>query len=156
MTTTKKENGFTLIELLIVVIVIGLLSGVLISIIDPVRSQGQARDSVRYNNIKNISEGIESFRQVEGYYPATADPTTSTSLLRTVYLKNWPVGYDNSGNVNEAVWGYRYARPSATGFVIYVPISTTGCYKYQTTWKKVKVCPVAQCNTNVSAMNACN
>jgi len=35
----RKEEGFTLIELLIVVVIIGILAGVLITVINPIRQQ---------------------------------------------------------------------------------------------------------------------
>ena len=86
----KKESGLTLIELLIVVLVIGTLSAVLVSLIDPSASEGRARDGVRLNTVKNLAEGIESYRQIEGAYPANGDPTNASSLLRQTYLKDWP------------------------------------------------------------------
>ena len=66
MLKTLRSNsaGFTLIELLIVISVIAALSVVLVSIVDPVGSQGKARDGVRLSHVKNLAEAIESYRQI--------------------------------------------------------------------------------------------
>jgi len=40
---SAKNSGFTLIELLVVIAIIGILSGILITTIDPVRQQNRSR-----------------------------------------------------------------------------------------------------------------
>lgn len=41
----KNQKGFTLIELLIVIVIIGLLAGVLLTVLNPVQQQNRARDA---------------------------------------------------------------------------------------------------------------
>ena len=89
----KIKKGFTLIELLIVISVIGILTGVLISILNPSLFQGRAFDARRSAVLSDIGTAAESYYAEIGSYP------TSTSLL-TPYLKNssWPVDVPRTGN----------------------------------------------------------
>lgn len=153
----KKANqrGFTLIELLIVVLVISALSAVLVSIINPTGSQGRARDGVRLSTIKNLSEAIESYRQIEGSYPADADPQNPDSLLRSTYIRDWPQPIADDGTVDADNWSYLYAQ-AGQGFVLLSPNAMGGCYKYQTDWRNVKSCPIAECGTDVSLSSECS
>ena len=151
----KDQSGFTLIELLIVIIVIATLSTVLISIIDPAKSQGRARDGVRLNTVSTLAEGIESYRQIEGSYPLNSDPTDPDSLLRTVYIKDWPKPLAGDGTIDPDNWSYRYYQ-AGSGFILFSPNSRGGCYKYQTDWYKLMECPVSECNNTLSSASDCN
>lgn len=42
---SKSQMGFTLIELLIVIVIIGILAGVLLTVLNPVQQQNRARDA---------------------------------------------------------------------------------------------------------------
>lgn len=42
----NSASGFTLIELLIVIVIIGILAGILLTVIDPARQQRKAKESV--------------------------------------------------------------------------------------------------------------
>lgn len=150
-----NSRGFTLIELLVVVSVIIALSAVLINVIDPAATQGKARDGVRVNNVKNLSEAIESYRQVEGSYPANTDPQDANSLLRTTYIRDWPAAVANDGSIDATNWSYRYAL-AGQGFILYSPNAQGGCYKYQTDWRNIMTCPVTECSiTLVSPASSC-
>jgi prepilin-type N-terminal cleavage/methylation domain-containing protein len=150
-----KQKGFTLIELLIVIIVIAALSTVLISIIDPAGSQGRARDGVRLNNVKNLAEGIESYRQIEGSYPLDSDPADPDSLLRTTYIKEWPKPFADDGTLDPVNWSYEYYQ-AGSGFILYTPNSKSTCYKYQTDWYKMMDCPAVECTNNLSSSFDCS
>ena len=156
MLKTLRSNsaGFTLIELLIVISVIAALSVVLVSIVDPVGSQGKARDGVRLSHVKNLAEAIESYRQIEGSYPLDADPQNPASTLRTTYIRTWPSPLANDGTEDPA-WAYIYAQ-AGTGFVLYSPNSRGGCYKYQTDWRNAMNCPIAECSTDISLASDCS
>lgn len=153
----KNQKGFTLIELLIVIIMIGALTGISISVINPTGSRGRARDGIRNKNVKSLAEAIESYKQLEYKYPANGDPLDENSLLRTVYIDKWPEAQADDGSIDEDNWAYEYAQMSGgDGFVLFSPNSTGGCYKYQTDWSKVMNCPKAECSTNESLESACN
>ncbi len=56
--TTNNESSFTLVELLIVIAIIGILSAVVVVIINPSQLLLQARDSRRIEEIANINKAI--------------------------------------------------------------------------------------------------
>lgn len=152
----QKEQGFTLIELLVVIIMIGALTGIGLSIINPTATRGRARDGVRNTNVKSLAEAIESYKQLENEYPANDAPQDENSLLRTVYIKKWPEALANDGAIDEDNWAYVYSQmPSGDGVIIYSPNSTGGCYKYQTDWAKIMECPKTECSTTVSMATDC-
>jgi len=49
---SKAASGFTLIELLIVIVIIGILAGVLITVINPARQQTRARETVLRSTVE--------------------------------------------------------------------------------------------------------
>lgn len=65
----KNEKGFTLIELLIVIVIIGILSGVLIAVIDPTSQQNRARDAGIEAAINKIVLATEGYVSAYGYVP---------------------------------------------------------------------------------------
>jgi len=65
----KSERGFTLIELLIVVGILGILSGVIISVINPEKFRGRARDGVRKNDLAVVKGAIELYYAENNAYP---------------------------------------------------------------------------------------
>ncbi len=48
----QKSSGFTLIELLIVIVIIGILAGVLLTVINPAKQQQKAKESVLRSNVE--------------------------------------------------------------------------------------------------------
>ncbi len=152
----KKRNAFTLIELLVVVSVIGALTGIVLAIINPVRTQGAARDGIRNKSVKSLAEAIVSYRQLEGAYPSDGDPFDENSLLRTVYIDDWPSPVANDGSIDSDNWSYEYAtRNLGDDFVVFSPNANGGCYKYQSDWAQVKDCPLAECDTDISPAGNC-
>ena len=51
---SSNQKGFTLIELLIVIVIIGILSGVLLSVVNPVKQQQKAHETVMRSNLDKI------------------------------------------------------------------------------------------------------
>jgi len=56
----KKLQGFTLIELLIVIVIIGILAGLILSILQPAKAQRKANESVLRANTQKICLGLLS------------------------------------------------------------------------------------------------
>ncbi len=153
----KNKKGFTLIELLVVIIMIGALTGIGISVINPTASRGRARDGIRNKNVKSLSEAIESYKQLENKYPANGDDLDENSLLRTVYIKKWPEAQADDGSIDEDNWMYEYTQmDSGDGCILFSPNSTGKCFKYQTNWARVLECPKAECSTAESLESDCN
>ncbi len=93
--TSKKNSGFTLVELLIVVVLIGILSGIVISVIDPVRQRQKAETATRIATIEKLVTGLEAYYGAEGVYPTTAtagNPLPDTPTLANI-ISAWPDGY---------------------------------------------------------------
>lgn len=65
----RNEKGFTLIELLIVIVIIGILAGVLISVIDPTSQQNRARDAGAEAAINKMVLATEGYISAYGKAP---------------------------------------------------------------------------------------
>ncbi|OGC49772.1 hypothetical protein A2716_00200 [candidate division WWE3 bacterium RIFCSPHIGHO2_01_FULL_40_23] len=83
------NKGFTIIELLITVGVVGILSGIVITVINPTTQRNRARDAVRSSNASKIAQAAEAFNAAEGRYPAD-----QAELQNSNYIKNWPTETD--------------------------------------------------------------
>lgn len=68
----KKRNGFTLIELLIVIALIGTLSIVFYTLINPVTQFQKSRDTQRKNDLAQLQRALEQYYNDFGNYPASS------------------------------------------------------------------------------------
>lgn len=82
MKTIKK--GFTLIELLVVISIIGIL--IAVGVTSYQKAVKLSRDSKRKADIEQIRQALETFRSVNGSYPA------SEASLVPDYISEYPVG----------------------------------------------------------------
>lgn len=103
----NHTKGFTLIELLIVVTLIGILSGIVIAVINPTVLANRAKDGVRAGNIAKIAQSFEAYNAAEGSYPADQTTLQTTSQ----YIKAWP---------SDATYTYAYISEGGGAF-------TTAC-----------------------------
>ena len=118
---TKK--GFTLIELLIVVGVLGILSGVIISVINPERFRGRARDAVRKNDLAVVKGAIELYYAENNTYPGTG---TINFLIRgsswieggVTYLRSVPQDPKFKMDAGYPNYCYEKDNPSAGNYVL--------------------------------------
>lgn len=65
----NNSKGFTLIELLIVIVIIGILSGVAISVIDPKKQQDRARDASIKATMNKAALSTEGYVSAYGEAP---------------------------------------------------------------------------------------
>lgn len=71
----KSESGFTLIELLIVIVILGVLSGVVIFAVNGVNSRGEEAACIA--NKTTLQTAAEAFYAKHAYYPPTVDAMLS-------------------------------------------------------------------------------
>lgn len=69
---TKAQKGFTIIELLVVIVVIGILSGVLVSVVNSSEVRAKARDSQRKTDLEKIKTALELYLADNRNYPVSS------------------------------------------------------------------------------------
>jgi general secretion pathway protein G len=65
----RFQQGFTLIETLIVVSIIGILSAVVLSSMNPIDQLGKGRDSKKKQDLAEIQRALEAYYHDNGRYP---------------------------------------------------------------------------------------
>ena len=65
----KKHKGFTLVEMIIVTVIIGILAGIVITVINIPRVQAKSRDSKRIGDLKRIQTALELYFADNRVYP---------------------------------------------------------------------------------------
>lgn len=143
----KKQNrttqkGFTLIELMLVVLIIGVLSGIMLSVINIPGIQSKSRDAKRIGDIKKIQTALELyFSDYRGYPSNIAWSVISASIIPATYINkvpvdpkigNAPAGVSCFGGI--AAYGYYYKTNTGSGglsgkyvlgFILEVPKTAT-------------------------------
>jgi len=121
---SAKNSGFTLVELLVVIAIIGILSGILITTIDPVRQQNRSRNASIRAAISKAGHAVNVSKAATGSLPSGAQlgqelenisfqtPCTSTSLLNCKFSV--------SGTSLPKICGTDYVLPTSGG--------TSQCY----------------------------
>ena len=124
-------KGFTLIELLIVIVLLAVLSGVLMRVLDVVGLQDETRDGVRVSNMNKLVAGIQAYRVVNRTYPTSV----GGEAMAPNYIESWPSGHPVPADV------YTYdVVADGSSFVVWIPSSVGGCYKYHTSFAEVQFC----------------
>lgn len=97
----RKSKGFTLIELLIVIAIIGILSSLLITVVNPSVQLKRSRDSHRKSDLKLIQAGLELYRSDQGSYPSPnsdVPPGVNNCGSALVFDSNLPASCDPSND----------------------------------------------------------
>ena len=118
------QKGFTLIELLIVIVIIGILSGVLISVVNPVKQQQKANETVMRSNLDKIRMAFmacvnsredpynycDSFAEIGVNDPVGKPKSTTTyPIYRGSSVYVWLDARMNAGDIDsECRMRYRY------------------------------------------------
>jgi prepilin-type N-terminal cleavage/methylation domain-containing protein len=102
-----NKKGFTLIELTVSIAIIGILAGVVLSLINPITLQKKSRDSRRKADLEAIRQALELYRADNKEYPtggwygsAHSSWSSFTSQLTSEYITNVPVDPVNDGTGN--------------------------------------------------------
>ncbi|KQW42927.1 type II secretion system protein GspG [Pelomonas sp. Root662] len=110
---TSRRRGFTLLELLVVILIIGMLTGIVAPRL--MGQIGRSERTVARGQIDALDKAIESFRLDLGRYPTNAEglqalvqAQAADSRWRGPYLK---------GGVPMDPWGspYQYRSPGSSG-----------------------------------------
>ncbi|PIS22202.1 hypothetical protein COT50_03235 [candidate division WWE3 bacterium CG08_land_8_20_14_0_20_41_10] len=132
-----STKGFTLVELLIAISLIGILTGVLLAVLNPRGIQAKARDSQRISDLSKVKVALESYFSDNRGYPTSGSNwvlVNSISGLATAYINILPIDPKTTGTIcnSASAWrGYAYKSNGnsyllATNMEI-ASMGTTGC-----------------------------
>ena len=135
MMCNHKKSGFTLIELLIVVVVIGILSTIAITILNPARQRLRARDATLNATIIKISLEIKAAANSDisgqGNYPTVDQLAGTVTTCAGATLSNVASCPENANTsftitgittgVSGTFTGFRYTSNGSTSFCISAP-----------------------------------
>jgi len=146
MLPSNNWRGFTLIELLVVISLIGILAGVTISILNPVKQRKIAEDGVRQSNLEKYALGIEAYANADGSYPVAPIAVDAQNVPTDVEVKTFISKVPNNEPTNPLTYSYEVSADHLT-FGVSVPKAsdTAGCFKYHSSWGKIKECSLANC-----------
>lgn len=111
----NRSRGFTLIELLIVIVIIGILTG--ISVFALVGSRESARDARRKTDLEQIRSALELYRADCNRYPASL-PASPSSLTGSTCTPANTNTYMQSMPADPSSGSYSYSRTSSTSYVL--------------------------------------
>jgi prepilin-type N-terminal cleavage/methylation domain-containing protein len=88
----ENESGFTLIELLIVIVILGVLSGIVVFSVSGITSRGAA--AACKSDLASIQVATEAYYAQKTSYPTAVDDAghTATTLVGAKFLKAAPSG----------------------------------------------------------------
>ena len=104
-------KGFTLVELLVVMGVIGVMAGIVVAAINPLRQFQRGRDSQRKADVAQVQQALEMWRADNGVYPDTSTLSTCGGSLvfsGVTYLRRIPCDPSNTTHA------YTYSSTGAT------------------------------------------
>jgi len=125
-----NSKGFTLVELLIVIVIIGILSGVAITVIDPIKQQNRAKNAVAISVINKAALATEGYISAYGHVPSATEFLAGLKGAAAV-----SVALCAAGNVTPCFFTIN-ANPLPLGCVTptagtaYPASGTTQCYFY--------------------------
>ena len=127
----RKIKGFSLVEIMIVMAVVGILSGLVITVINPAQLRARSRDAIRVADLKKIQTALElrfaDFRNS----PATPAgwmtvPAALAAPLSSYYSGTLPVdpnGFSATFSCTNN-FGYYY-RSGGSNYVLVAKMETT-------------------------------
>ena len=119
-TINKNKLGFTLFELLVSISIIAVLTAVAVVSFGGLNKK--TRDARRMADLEKIRVALESFKQINGSYPAAVGNTANL----TGYLDRWPVD-PKSNSVYRYSVGTTYFICATVELLSSTTPSTTGC-----------------------------
>lgn len=114
----KRKNGFTLIELLVVITVLGVLSGVMLGLINIRGIRAKSRDSQRQTDLAKVQTALELYFADYRIYPTSASWVLAKDIPSLVpnYISVLPTDPSSFTGTNPCgtEFGYLY-KTDATG-----------------------------------------
>jgi general secretion pathway protein G len=87
----QEESGFTLIELLMVIVILGILSGIVVFAVNGIQDKGAV--SACKANVNTVTTAVEAFyANTPGTAAYPADQAAAVTALVPKYLHSWPTG----------------------------------------------------------------
>ena len=130
----ESKKGFTLIELMIVIVLIGILSGVVLNVINVRGIRAKARDAQRAADLKKVQTALELYFADNRSYPVSASWQTlsgtagvGSSLKSGSYISVIPTDPSTNAGTNPCTStnvGYWYLSDSVLGVAGKYIIST--------------------------------
>lgn len=135
------KKGFTIIELLIVVSILGILSGITLTVIDTGKQRARAEDAVKRSNIEKLAQAIQAHCNAEAKCPALKTDGSRQPNSPT-YISAWPTD-DTS---------YTYVRNGDYNFEVNVRSSLDPAkyIKYNSLVGKIEVCTTVSVYTGTT------
>lgn len=100
--TSQNNHGFTLLEILLTITIVTILTGIILTIINPVGSNNRARSTVHLATLLSLGESMDAIRVAEGRYPehaSSGDPFQGTdAAMISRYINRWPANPDVTFN----------------------------------------------------------
>ena len=123
---SAKNSGFTLVELLVVIAIIGILSGILITTIDPVRQQNRSRNASIRAAISKAGHAVNVSKAATGSLPSG---TQLGQELENISFQT-PCTSTSSLNCKFSVSGTSLPKICGTDYVLPTSGGTTQCYMH--------------------------
>jgi len=89
----ENEGGFTLTELLIVIVILGILTGIVVFAVGAFSDRGAA--AACKSDKKAVEVAVEAYRAKTGAFPDAGGGTTPMEKLIPLYLREAPNGGTN-------------------------------------------------------------
>lgn len=124
----KKNRGFTLIELMIVVLIIGILSGITLGVLNSGGIRQKAKDAQRVADTKRIQTALELYFSDKRGYPKSAtwaSVNTALSTLAGPYIDKIPTDPGGSTGSNPC------AASTSGNYYSYITENTASTYASQ-------------------------
>ncbi len=126
----KKQKGFTLVEMIIVTVIIGILAGIVITVINIPRVQAKSRDSKRVGDLKMIQNALELYFSDYRQYPSNlswmlldsvADIPNFSNFISSIPLD--PRNGQSSGTTcftvdGDSLYGYYYRSQTPGAYIL--------------------------------------
>ena len=91
----RNQKGFTLIELLLVIVILGVLSGIVVFAVSGITDRGNA--AACKTDWKTVQVASEAFRAKNGTYAGDIDALVTAGLLRGAPGNNgYTISYDSA------------------------------------------------------------